>query len=80
MILITQRKGIYFLSSEQLNCRGEIWASFETFKKYAEDAGFSFLESKIITSRVGKISQGDLYPLDDSERSEDRSLYFVKKF
>ncbi len=64
---------------EQLNSQGEIWASFETFKNYAESVGFSFLESKIITSRVGKISQGDLYPLDDNDLSEDKTLYFVKK-
>ncbi len=64
---------------KQLNEQGRIWASFDTFNKYAEDVGFSFLNSKIITSRVGKISQGDLYPLDDNDRSEDRTLYFEKQ-
>lgn len=64
---------------EHLHSKGEIWASFETFVAFCEKVGFTYLGGDIISSRKGKISKGDLYPLDEHDRWTDRTLYFVKK-
>lgn len=63
---------------EHLNSKGEIWASFETFVSFCEKVGFTYLDGDIISSRKGKISEGDLYPLDENDCWTDRTLYFVK--
>lgn len=63
---------------EHLNAQGNIWASFETFVSYCESVGFTNLDSEIINTRKGKISNGDLYPLDDNDCSTDRTIYFEK--
>lgn len=63
---------------EHLNAHGSIWASFETFVSYCESVGFTNLGSDIINTRRGKISEGDLYPLDDNDCSIDRIIYFEK--
>ncbi len=63
---------------EHLNLKGEIWASFETFVAFCEKIGFTLLGSDIISSRKGKISEGDLYPLDNNDCWSDRTLYFIK--
>lgn len=63
---------------EHLNAQGSIWSSFETFISYCERVGFTCLGSDIIHTRKGKISDGDLYPLDDSDCSSDRTIYFEK--
>ncbi|MBD5116602.1 MAG: class I SAM-dependent methyltransferase [Ruminococcaceae bacterium] len=64
---------------EHLNAQGSIWASFETFVSYCESVGFTNLGSEIINTRKGKISDGDLYPLDDNDCSTDRIIYFIRK-
>ncbi len=64
---------------EHLNSEGEIWASFETFVAFCEKVGFTYLGGDIISSRKGKLSQGDLYPLDENDRWTDRTLVFHKK-
>ena len=64
---------------EHLNSKGEIWASFETFVAFCEKVGFTYLDGDIISSRRGKISEGDLYPLDENDHWTDRTLYFIKK-
>lgn len=56
-----------------------IWSSFETFVAYCESLGFHFVGSDVVTTRKGKISEGDLYPLDENDCSEDRTVYFVKE-
>lgn len=63
---------------EHLCSKGEIWSSFETFVAYCEKIGFEFLGSDIINTRKGKISEGDLYPLDDNDCSCDRTVYLKK--
>ena len=63
---------------EHLNAQGNIWASFETFVSYCESVGFTNLDSEIINTRKGRISDGDLYPLDDNDCSTDRTIYFEK--
>lgn len=63
---------------KHLNDKGEIWASFETLVAFCEKIGFTFLNSEIISSRKGKLSDGDLYPLDENDNWCDRTLYFVK--
>lgn len=63
---------------QHLNDKGEIWASFETFVAFCEALGFTYLDGGVISSRKGKISAGDLYPLDDNDNWCDRSLFFVK--
>lgn len=63
---------------EHLNEQGQIWASFETFVSYCESVGFTYLDSEIINKRKGRISEGDLYPLDDNDCSYDRTIYFEK--
>lgn len=64
---------------EHLKSQGNIWASFETFAAYCESVGFTVLDNEIIKTRKGKISEGDLYPLDDNDGSTDRIIYFEKK-
>lgn len=64
---------------EHLKGKGEIWASFETFVDYCEKVGFVYLESDILSSRKGRLSSGDLYPLDENDCWFDRTLYFTKK-
>ena len=64
---------------EHLSAQENIWASFETFVSYCESVGFTNLDSEIINTRKGKISEGDLYPLDDNDCSTDRTIYFEKK-
>lgn len=63
---------------EHLNAQGNIWASFETFVSYCESVGFTNSGSEIINTRKGRISDGDLYPLDDNDCSTDRTIYFEK--
>lgn len=64
---------------EHLSEKGEIWASLETFIAFCEKVGFAYLDGDIISSRKGRISDGDLYPLDENDSWGDRTLYFVKK-
>ncbi len=64
---------------EHLKDKGEVWASFETFVTFCESVGFVFLDSDVISSRKGKLSSGDLYPLDENDCWSDRTLYFTKK-
>ena len=59
--------------------QGAIWSSFETFAAYCENVGFRLTGSDVVTTRKGKISDGDLYPLDENDCSEDRTVYFVKE-
>ena len=63
---------------EHLCSKGAIWSSFETFVDYCEKFGFVFIGSDIINTRKGKISEGDLYPLDYNDCSCDRTVYFKK--
>lgn len=64
---------------EHLSEKREIWASLETFIAFCEKVGFAYLDGDIISSRKGRISDGDLYPLDENDSWADRTLYFVKK-
>lgn len=64
---------------EHLKAEGNIWASFETFSDFCEGVGFVRVGSEIFKTRKGRISEGDLYPLDDNDCSEDRTIYFEKK-
>ncbi|MDD2262632.1 MAG: methyltransferase domain-containing protein [Clostridia bacterium] len=63
---------------EYINKQGAVWASFETFVGYCKNVGFTYLNSEIINSRKGKISDGDLFPLDDNDCSTERMIYFEK--
>ena len=58
--------------------KGSIWASFETFVEYCEKVGFSYVGGDVISTRRGKISENDLYPLDENDGWSDRTLYFQK--
>lgn len=64
---------------EHLNEKGEIWASLETFIAFCEKVGFTYLKGDAISAHKGRLSDGDLYPLDDNDGWADRTLYFVKK-
>ncbi len=64
---------------ENLNEKGEIWASLETFITFCEKVGFTYLKGDVISAHKGRLSDGDLYPLDDNDGWADRTLYFVKK-
>lgn len=64
---------------EHLNEKGEIWASLETFIAFCEKVGFTYLKGDVISAHKGRLSDDDLYPLDDNDGWEDRTLYFVKK-
>lgn len=64
---------------EHLKDKGEIWASFETFVSFCEHVGFVFIGSDVISLRKGKLSSGDLYPLDENDYWSDRTLYFTKQ-
>ncbi len=57
---------------------GRIWASFESFAEYLEKVGFTYIGGDVIGTRKGKISEGDLYPLDENDRWSNRTLYFQK--
>ncbi|MGI6214877.1 MAG: class I SAM-dependent methyltransferase [Christensenellales bacterium] len=63
---------------EYLMKQGAIWSSYEVFEAFCESAGFKALGSGIIASRSGKIAEGDLLPLDNSDRSLDMAVYFEK--
>lgn len=63
---------------EYLKSQGAIWSSFEVFVEYCKSVGFTYLDSDIIHTRKGKITDGDLYPLDDNDVSTDRTVYFEK--
>lgn len=63
---------------EYLKDHGKVWASFETFVDSCNKNGFSYIDSEIIGNRKGKISDGDLFPLDDNDCSTDRIIYFEK--
>lgn len=63
---------------EHLKKENAIWASFETFVSYCESIGFVFEGSDILKTRIGKIAEGDLYPLNDLDMSADRTVYFKK--
>lgn len=64
---------------EHLSEKGEIWASLETFIAFCEKVGLAYLGGDIISSRKGRISDGDLYPLDENDGWADRTLYFIKE-
>ena len=61
-----------------LEAQGAIWASYETYIAFCEGLGFRHLGGDILQSRVGRIAEGDLYPLDPTERSTDRTIYLEK--
>ena len=63
---------------EHLNAQGAVWSSYETYVSFCESLGFRCLGSDVLQTRVGKISEGDLYPLDPADRSTDRTIYFKK--
>lgn len=64
---------------EHLISKGEFWASFESFIDFCNNIGFDFLNGDILFSRKGKLSSGDLYPLNDEDCWTERTLYFVKR-
>lgn len=64
---------------EHLISKGEFWASFESFTDYCNKIGFDFLDGDILFSRKGKLSSGDLYPLNNDDCWTERTLYFVKQ-
>lgn len=63
---------------EHLKQQNAIWSSFETFVSFCESVGFVYLDSDILFSRKGKISNGDLYPLDDNDGWTQRTVYFKR--
>lgn len=65
-------------TSEHLHSQNSVWASFETFVAFCESVGFTYVGSDVLCTRKGKISQGDLYPLDENDGSTDRTVYFKK--
>ncbi len=64
---------------EHLHSKGEIWSSFETFVSFCGKVGFTYLGGDITASEKGKMSEGDLYPLDRNDCRTNRTLYFEKK-
>ncbi len=66
-------------TSQQLIKEGAIWASLETFKAYCESSGFIYMDGDVTNTMKGKIDPKDLYPLDENERCEERTLYFMKE-
>ena len=56
----------------------EDYTEKELAKVRNEKIGFVFLGDDIINTRKGKISEGDLYPIDDNDCSHDRMVYFKK--
>lgn len=65
-------------TAEYLKEHGAVWASFETLVGACKDIGFTFYGSEVIGTRKGRIADGDLFPLDDSDGSTDRTVYFTK--
>lgn len=63
---------------EFLKQKNAVWASFETFIAFCEQIGFTCINSEIINTRKGKISVGDLFPLDNNDISIDRVIYLIK--
>lgn len=66
-------------TQQHLAEEGKIWASYETFVEYCESVGFACTGSETVTTRKGRISDGDLYPLDKDDCSTDRTIYLTKK-
>lgn len=64
---------------EHLIAQGTFWASFERFADYCNNIGFDLLDSDILFTKKGKLSSGDLYPLNDNDNWTERTLYFVKR-
>ena len=64
---------------EHLINKGEFWASFESFTAYCDQVGFDLLGSDILFTKKGKLSAGDLYPLNDNDNWTERTLYFQKR-
>lgn len=65
-------------TSEYLKSQGAVWLSFETYVDFCKSVGFQFIDSDILKTRKGKIVEGDLLPLDENDRSTDRTIYFEK--
>lgn len=65
-------------SFEHLSAQGSVYASFETFIDFCQNTGFRYIGSDILTTRKGKIAEGDLFPLDDNDYSADRTIYLEK--
>ena len=65
-------------TQRHLTEQGEIWSSYERFVDYCESVGFRQTGSETVAARKGPISAGDLYPLDDDDRSTDKTVYFEK--
>ncbi len=65
-------------TAEYLNSRGAVWSSFGTYIDFCKSVGFQFIDSDILQTKKGKIDKDDLLPLDENDRSTDRTVYFEK--
>ncbi len=63
---------------DYLNKKGAIWSSFETFVDYCTKNGLSYVDSEIIAKTKGKLSERDMFPLNDNDVSSMRIVYFTK--
>ena len=53
-------------------------AAFEDYVSYCENIGLTYRGSELVKAIVGKLDPEDLYPLDDADKSEIRTVYFEK--
>lgn len=67
------------MTYEHLISKGEFWASFESFTACCDQVGLDLLNSDVLFTKKGKLSAGDLYPLNDNDNWTERTLYFVKR-
>ncbi len=65
-------------TAEYLSSRGAVWSSLDTYAAFCESVGLRYIDSDIVQTRTGKIDAGDLLPLDENDRSEERAVYFEK--
>ncbi len=63
---------------EYLRSSGAVWSSFDTYVSFCESVGFRYMDSAVLQARTGKIAEDDLLPLDENDRSEERTVYFQK--
>lgn len=58
--------------------REKVTATLEAFLSHCTALGFTWLGGRVLKERCGKIDPQDLLPLEDWERSQERSLCFQK--
>lgn len=61
-----------------LSEKNAVYSSFDYYVGFCQNAGFRFLESKLLKTIKGKIDKNDLLPICEDDIAEMRILYFEK--